>query len=336
MQRDGGLAGAGTALDHEGAGDGGADDPVLLGLDGADDVRHPAGPLGVQGGQQRALALERIVVGEHVGVEDVILDGLDLAALQDQVAAAAHALPVERRGLVEVPGLGRAPVHHEPLQVLGGQADAADVLGLPGVQVKAAEHQPVVDGVELGQAVLVEGREGVPLGNVLHGAHGTGTAHLGQLGALFRPQLIQPGVKSGHIVAFMGQISVVHRTFPYRKRQTVHSTTISVNTAGHVSAGRLRRPTSCDAIPAAPAWRTARARSRERTRWPARAERPPSSPSSMTTPTPATWIPQRSNSRVGGAERAARGEDVVEDQHPAARGRSVVCSSRVAVPYSRA
>ena len=193
------------------------------------------GPLGVQGGQQGAFALERIVVGEHVGVEHVILDRLDLAALQDQVPAAADALPVERGGLVEMAGLGRTPVHHEPLQVLGGQADAADVLGLPGVQVQAAEHEPVIDGVELGEAVLVEGGEGIAFGNVLHGAHGTGTAHLGQLGALLRPQLIEPGVKSGHIVAFMGQISVVHRTFPYRKRQTDHSTAISAARLLHVA-----------------------------------------------------------------------------------------------------
>ena len=74
VQRDGGLAGAGPALDHEGPGDGGPDDPVLLGLDGADDVGHAAGALGVQGSQQGAFALERIVVGQHVGVEHVILD----------------------------------------------------------------------------------------------------------------------------------------------------------------------------------------------------------------------------------------------------------------------
>ena len=38
VQGDSGLARARAALDHEGAGDGGTDDPVLLGLDGADDV----------------------------------------------------------------------------------------------------------------------------------------------------------------------------------------------------------------------------------------------------------------------------------------------------------
>ena len=228
VQGHGGLARAGAALDHQRAGDGGADDPVLLGLDGADDIRHPAGALGIQRGEQRPFALQGVVVRQQVGVEHVVLDGLDLAALQDQVPAAANALPVEGGGLVEVAGLGGAPVDHQALQVLGGQADAPDVLGLTGVQVEASKHEAVVDGVELGEAVLVECGKRVPLRDVLHGAHGAGAADLGQLGALFRPQLIQPGVQAGHIVAFMGQISVVHRAFPYRKRQTNHSTAISV------------------------------------------------------------------------------------------------------------
>jgi len=187
VQGDGRLAGARPALDHEGPGNGGADDPVLLGLDGADDVGHAAGPLGIQGGQEGAFALERVAVGEHVGVQHVVLDRLDLAALQDQVAAAAHALPVEGRCLVEMARFGSPPVHHEPLEVIGGQPDAADVLGLPGIKVQAAEHKAVVYGVELGEAVLVERREGVAFGDVLHGADRAGTAHLGKLGALFRP-----------------------------------------------------------------------------------------------------------------------------------------------------
>ncbi len=218
VQCDGGLARSWPALDDDGAGDGRADDPVLLGLDGADDVRHPSGALGVQGRQQRALTLQRFVVGQHVGVEDVVFDGLDLAALQNQVAAAAHALAVEGRGLVEVPGFGRAPVNHEPLEVISGQADTADVLGLPRVQVKAAKNQPVVHSIELRQTVLVEGREGVPFGNILHGSHGSGTADLGQLCALFLAQLIKAGIQSGNIVPFVGQISVEHRDFPLSQK----------------------------------------------------------------------------------------------------------------------
>ncbi len=43
VQRHGRLAGAGAALHHEGAGEIGADDPVLLGLDCGHDVGHLAG-----------------------------------------------------------------------------------------------------------------------------------------------------------------------------------------------------------------------------------------------------------------------------------------------------
>ncbi len=126
------------------------------------------------------------------------------------MAPAPDALPVKRRCLVEVAGFGRAPVHHEPLQVIGGQADAADVLGFTGIQVQAAEDQPVIHGVELGQAVLIERGEGVALGNILHGAHGTGPADLRQLLALFITKLFQPCIQASNIIAFVGQIGVEH------------------------------------------------------------------------------------------------------------------------------
>ena len=104
----------------------------------------------------------------------------------------------------------RTPVHHQPLQVLGGEADAADVLCLAGIQVQASEHEPVVDGVQLRQAVLIQCSERVPLGYVLHGAYGSGPPDLRQLPALFRTELFQPGVQAGYVVPFVGQIGVVH------------------------------------------------------------------------------------------------------------------------------
>ena len=61
VQRDGGLAGAGAALDDEHAVVVGADDPVLLGLDGLDDVAHPAGAAGGQRRQQRGLVRQLVV-----------------------------------------------------------------------------------------------------------------------------------------------------------------------------------------------------------------------------------------------------------------------------------
>ena len=56
VQRDGGLAGAGAALHDEHAAVRGADDAVLLGLDGLHDVAHPAGAGGVERGEQHRVA----------------------------------------------------------------------------------------------------------------------------------------------------------------------------------------------------------------------------------------------------------------------------------------
>ena len=56
MQRDDGLARAGPALHDEHAGQLGADDLVLLALDGGDDVGEAAGAGGLEGGDERAVA----------------------------------------------------------------------------------------------------------------------------------------------------------------------------------------------------------------------------------------------------------------------------------------
>ena len=58
VQRHGGLAGAGAALDDQDPVDPGADDPVLLGLDRRDDVAHAPGAPGGEGGQERRLTGE--------------------------------------------------------------------------------------------------------------------------------------------------------------------------------------------------------------------------------------------------------------------------------------
>ena len=75
VQRHRCLPGARTALDHHDAGLIGADDPVLLGLDGRDDVGHPAGAGRLDGGQQRGLTRrsDRRVrrCGRHLRVGEV-------------------------------------------------------------------------------------------------------------------------------------------------------------------------------------------------------------------------------------------------------------------------
>ncbi len=63
VQRDGGLAGARAALHDEHAAQVGADHDVLLGLDGLDDVAHPAGAAGRDRGEQRRLAGEAVASG---------------------------------------------------------------------------------------------------------------------------------------------------------------------------------------------------------------------------------------------------------------------------------
>lgn len=77
VQGDGGLAGAGAALDDQDAAVGGADDPVLFGLDGLHDVVHAAGAGGVEGGEQHGVRVGALVTGAFgVGeVEDLVVQG---------------------------------------------------------------------------------------------------------------------------------------------------------------------------------------------------------------------------------------------------------------------
>ena len=72
VQADGRLAGAGPALDDQAAVERGADDDVLLGLDGGDDLAHRAGPGGADLGQHRIGDAAGAVVG--VGVVEVLVE----------------------------------------------------------------------------------------------------------------------------------------------------------------------------------------------------------------------------------------------------------------------
>ena len=131
VQGDGGLAGARAALDDQHAAGVGADDPVLLGLDGADDVGHPAGAGGVQRGQQHRLAGQAGPLRDVriVEVEGLVGDADDGAPAGADVPAAADAEVVQRgRGVEGLGGRG-APVDQQRLlvAVLGLQPDPADV-----------------------------------------------------------------------------------------------------------------------------------------------------------------------------------------------------------------
>src|SRR5699024_11774179 len=98
-QRDRCLAGAGPTLDDEDAGERAADDRILLGLDGGDDIAHPARAVAGEGGQESSLALQvrtlRIVEGGDV--EHIVLDAGDQAISGDEMATTGDPLEVGRR-----------------------------------------------------------------------------------------------------------------------------------------------------------------------------------------------------------------------------------------------
>ncbi|WP_454550568.1 hypothetical protein, partial [Kocuria rhizophila] len=62
-------------------------------------------------------------------------------------------------GLVVGARLRGAPVQHEPAVVLGVQPEPAHVVPFVLRGVPAAEHEPLVHGVEPGEPVLVVGGE---------------------------------------------------------------------------------------------------------------------------------------------------------------------------------
>jgi len=168
VQRDGGLAGAGATLHDHHALLRGADDPVLLTLDGLHDVGHPAGAAGVQRGQQRRLAGEALVLAALRGaeVEHLVVETGDLAAPGPQVAPAADAFGGGGGGEIERPRGRCPPVQQQRLVVVGLVPDAqpADIAPPAVVEIEPAETQPVLGRVELGDPLGGHSGQHVPLG----------------------------------------------------------------------------------------------------------------------------------------------------------------------------
>ena len=155
VQRDHGLAGAGAAGDRDDALAGRADRLVLLGLDGRDDgVHRPvAGPRELR--HQRALADDRQVGLDGVGSSSSSSTPSTCAPLQRSTRRRTTSWGVGGGGLVEHRGRRRPPVDQQRLAVGVAQPDPADVARLRvalGAQVEPAEDQPLVGGVELGDA----------------------------------------------------------------------------------------------------------------------------------------------------------------------------------------
>ncbi len=148
-----------------------------------------------------------------------------------------------RGGLVEVLRRRRPPVDQDLRAALVGQAEAADVpAGVLGAlaQVQAPEAEPVLHRPQLGEPVLVERRERVPLEAVLVGAGRLGAAHLGELLGGLLPQLVQPGVEAADVRVLGGDDPGdlpglgLRDDVRVRLRRLAHS-------VGSPRAGRLRR-----------------------------------------------------------------------------------------------
>ncbi len=173
VQGDGRLAGARTALHHHDAAVRGADDAVLVGLDGLHDVAHPAGAGRVERGEQHGVARRVLVAGAGLvaEVEDLVVQVGDLPAVGGDVPPAPQAHRGVAGGQVEGAGDVGAPVDQDggALGVVGAQPDPADVVGDARGEVDPAEAQGAVHRVQRGEQPGAFGDEDVPLESGLHG-----------------------------------------------------------------------------------------------------------------------------------------------------------------------
>ena len=177
VERDGGFAGAGAALDDHDAARGVTNDLILLALDGLDDGGHVARAGALQRGVEGGLSCD--VAGGGIGKlgagEHLVVDAGDGATLRPNVAAENDALGLGRGREVKGAGHGRAPVEEQRAVVVLAviQAHATDVAAVEallggvvarGVDIDAAEDEAELREVELVQLAL----EGVVLRLAAH------------------------------------------------------------------------------------------------------------------------------------------------------------------------
>ncbi len=148
VQRDHRLPGAGTALDHGDAAVLGADDRVLLGLEGGHRGAHPAGAAGLERGRERAVA-DHVLRGGLGAVEQLVAHPDHGALRQPQVTAPAQAHRVHGCRLVERAGGVGPPVDQGGQLVLVAlEAQPADPQRGAVRQVDPAEHQAALGSFE--------------------------------------------------------------------------------------------------------------------------------------------------------------------------------------------
>jgi hypothetical protein len=137
-----------------------------------------------------------------------------LAVRADSSAASpvrsSYAVRGRRRGQVERPSGGRAPVD-EQRTVLGRvveEPDPPDVSRLVVVEVQTAEAEPVFHRAGLGDLLGVEGDAALPLGTGLRGAAGLPQEY-GQPTGCLLPHLVEPVVQPGDVFLLAGNVGRV-------------------------------------------------------------------------------------------------------------------------------
>ena len=147
-----GLAGAGSALDHQHAGVIEADDLVLLGLDRRDDVAHAVAARRVDRGEQGRITAERaLVAGVGVGAAEYLVGEIEqTTSSRVELAPPAHPLRAGGGGDVERAGGRCPPVEQQRFMVVAlvEDADATDVEPLTGECVQPSETQAVIGDVQ--------------------------------------------------------------------------------------------------------------------------------------------------------------------------------------------
>ena len=163
MQGDHRLAGSGPTLHHEHALVWRADDDVLLGLDGGDNVAELSAATLAQRGEQRAVATQLRLVeafvfanAEVVLAEEFVFDRLQLPTVNEKVAPTHELHRVTSGGAIKGLSNLRAPVDHDLVVVFVGHGEAPDVkrLGLApavGGAVDTTENEGRVANVEIVQ-----------------------------------------------------------------------------------------------------------------------------------------------------------------------------------------
>ncbi|GDY50657.1 hypothetical protein SVIO_012800 [Streptomyces violaceusniger] len=183
MQRHDGLAGAGAALHDVDAVVRGADDLVLLGLDGLHDVMHPAGAGGVERGEQHGVRVGSLMSGPYGvrEVQDLVVQPGDLGALGGDVASAAQPHGRVPGGEVERTRHIGPPVDDQrgAVRVIAPDADAADVVVAAVAEQQPAETQPALPRLERGEQPGPLGHQHIALQPRLEGGalQGQGLGH---------------------------------------------------------------------------------------------------------------------------------------------------------------